>query len=71
MGWFPYWGTYPGFPWFMLIMPLIFFGMMFVMCRLGRWGWSGGCCFSRGTPDIASEVTALRKEIEELKKKIG
>jgi hypothetical protein len=46
----------------MLIMPVFFFGMMFFFCRLGRWGWSSGCCDRPGTVNTFSEVAALRKE---------
>lgn len=71
MGWFPCWGTNAGFPWFMLIMPLLFFGVMFLLCRAGRGTWFAGCCGRRGESDMAAELSGIRREIEEIKKKIG
>jgi hypothetical protein len=69
MGWFPYWGTYPGFPWFMLFFPLMFFAMMFLFCMSSHRGWFA-CCVNRRSPhELEAELAALRKEIEELKKK--
>ena len=35
MGWGPYWGMNPGFPWFLLIMPVLCLGMMFFFYRSG------------------------------------
>jgi hypothetical protein len=73
MGWFPYGEVNWGFPWFMLIMPLLCLGMMFFFCRIGfhresaravncwhRWDYRDG---------MADEVVALRKELELLKQK--
>ncbi len=71
MGWFPCWGANAGFPWFMLIIPILFFGMMFLFCRSGRSNWLVGCCNRQGGPDMAAEISGLRKEVEELKKKLG
>ena len=71
MGWFPCWGPNAGFPWFMLIMPLFFFGMMFLFCRAGRGTWFAGCCGRHGGSGMAVELSEIRREIEEIKKKIG
>ncbi len=71
MGWFPCWGTNAGFPWFMVIMPLFFFGMMVFFCRSSRSTWFAGCCGRRREADLAAEVSGLRREVEEMKKKLG
>ena len=71
MGWFPCWGANAGFPWFMLIMPLLFFGIMLLLCRSGRRNGFVGCCDRRREADLAAEISGLRRELEEIKKKIG
>lgn len=73
MGGFPYWGVNPGFPWFMLIMPVLCLGMMFIFCRIGFRRDQGrvSTCWSRWNhhDGLADEVAALRKEVELLKQK--
>lgn len=71
MGWFPCWGANAGFPWFMLIMPLLFVGMMLLFCRPNRKAWFAGCCSRHNETDVAAELSGLRREVEELKKKLG
>lgn len=70
MGWFPCWGTNAGFPWFMMIIPLFFFGMMLVFCRGGRLGWYGGYWNRSDRKHVEIELAGMRREIEELKQKI-
>ncbi len=73
MGWGPYWGMNPGFPWFMLIMPVLCLGMVFFFCRIGfrRDQGRASTCWSRWNhhDGLADEVVALRKEVELLKQK--
>lgn len=71
MGWFPCWGTNTGFPWFMLIMPLFFFAMMILFCRSGRWNGFAGCCGRRDGSYMMTELSGLRRDVEEIKKKLG
>lgn len=70
MGWFSFWGTNAGFPWFIFLIPLFFCGVMFFFCRSRHFAGYPGCWQRRRTQDIAVELTELRKELEELKKKI-
>ena len=71
MGGFPYWGVNPGFPWFMLIMPVMCLAMMFIFCRIGfrRDQARTSACWGRWNHHygLADEVAALRKEVELLK----
>ena len=75
MGWGPYWGMNPGFPWFLLIMPVLCLGMMFFFCRIGfrrDQGRPSGCWSRWHHEDgLADEVIALRKEVELLKQNAG
>jgi hypothetical protein len=71
MGWFPCWGANAGFPWFMLIIPLFFFGMMFMFCRSGRGSWYAGCWNRGGRQDMTAELAGMRRDLEELKRKMG
>ena len=73
MGWGPYWGMNPGFPWFMLIMPVMCLAMMFFFCRMGFWRGqaraANGCRCWNHHDRLSEEVIALRKEVELLKQK--
>ena len=75
MGGFPYWGVNPGFPWFMLMMPVLCLGMMFFFCRIGfrRDQERESTCWRRWNhhDGLADEVVALRKEVELLKQNAG
>ena len=71
MGWVSCWGPNFGFPWFMLIMPILFLGMMFLFCRSSRGFRFMGCCGRHEKVDTVAELSALRREIEDLKKKLG
>lgn len=63
-----YWGVIPGFPWFLCIIPILFFlGMLFLLCRFRPRGWLNPCCHDN-TSGLAEEVAKLRKELAELKK---
>lgn len=72
---FPFWGFNSGFPWFLLIMPLLCFVMMFFFCRMGfrRESARAANCWHRWDHHdrLAEEVTALRKEVDALKKNVG
>ncbi len=74
MGGLPYWGVNSGFPWFLLIMPVLCFVMMFFFCRRGfrREYVRAATCWQRWDRHdrLADEVAALRKEVAALKKNI-
>jgi hypothetical protein len=67
MGYFYYGG---GFPWFLCIIPVfLILGMMFMGWRFKRrWGISGCCSGSK--PELVEELTLIRKELEEVKKRL-
>ena len=69
----PYWGANPGFPWFLLIMPVLCLGMMFFFCRMGfrrNQGRASTCCNHWNHYDrLADEVVVLRKDVDLVKQK--
>lgn len=71
MPWFPCWGTTWGFPWFMLIFPVLFFGMMIYFCRQRSNGWFAGCCGRHSAAKCSAELSEMRRELDELKRKMG
>ena len=75
MGGFPYWSANQGFPWFLLIMPVMCFAMMFLFCRRGFWWEQGRAAIGwrrwNHHDRLSDEVVALRKELELLKQNAG
>ena len=71
MNWFPCFGTGVGFPWIMLIFPLLFFGMMLYFCSRRRSYGFFGCCMRRTESDYAAELAGLRRGLDDLKRKLG
>ena len=71
MNWFPCFGTGVGFPWIMLIFPLLFFGMMLYFCSRRR-SYGFFFFFMRRTEnDYAAELAGMRRDLDELKRKLG
>ena len=68
MGCFSSLGANFGFPWFMLLFPVLFFGMMFFFCRTMTPIGYMGCWNRHERRDISSELDSLRKEVETLKR---
>lgn len=70
MNWFPCGGTAWGFPWLMLVFPVLCFGMMLYFCSFRKHHGFAGCRGRRQEADLTVELSALRKELDELKQKI-
>ena len=71
MGCFFYEGGITGFPWFMCIIPVAFFLGIMVMVYWFMRKWRSSDCCNRETFELVAEVTQLRKELDDLKKKHG
>ena len=71
MNWFPCFGTGVGFPWIMLIFPLMFFGMMLYFCSRRPSTGFFGCCMRRTESEYAAELAGLRRDLDDLKRKMG